>query len=865
MLPHQSFSVVPQLPKSLERLRELAWNLRFSWDPETGDLFQMMDADLWDECGQNPVQFLGRISQVKLEECAKDDALLSNLERVSNDFSKYLASDTTWFHKSEASRGPSSRIAYFSAEFGLSPCLPLYSGGLGVLAGDHLKAASDLGLPLTGVGLLYQRGYFQQYLNSDGWQQEKYPTNDFHNLPLRPARAADGSEVMLHLPLDDRTLLVKVWQADVGRVPLVLLDTNVPGNPKEYRTITADLYGGDSETRLLQEYVLGIGGVRALHALDREPDVFHMNEGHSAFLVLERMRILMERDGLTFEEARTASGASTVFTTHTPVHAAIDLFSTQQMTRVFPDWMATFDQDAEEFMDLGREVPGEGPFNMAVFALRSADATNGVSRLHGKVSRGMWKHLWPGVPEDEVPIQSVTNGIHTQTWISRGMRELFDRHLGRRWSRDPDEASLWDAVEKIPAEALWRAHEVQRQRLVSYVRDRMRAHLELTNGTSVEIANVNEVLDANALTIGFARRFAPYKRGNLILRDVDRLLAILNDAKRPVQFIIAGKSHPKDEPGKKLIQEIVQFSRDERVRGRIVFVEDYDMDVAAHLVQGVDVWLNNPRRPLEASGTSGMKASANGAINMSVLDGWWDEAAEEHLGWSIGNGEVYADKETQDQIESGALYDLLEHEVIPLFFDRGRDGLPRGWIRMMREAIRGLAPVFNTNRMVAEYAQRFYLPTAARAHRLSADSWKGGRDLAAWKHRVTEAWPNVRVSEIESEPVAECSVGQVLPVRARVDMGGLAAADLEVQLYHGEISPEGEIEHAEVVPMVTDGAADNGSFWFSGEVPCPRTGHRGFAVRVLPHHADQASSFRPALIRWNSDPVGNGAPELVPA
>ncbi|HMB69146.1 MAG TPA: alpha-glucan family phosphorylase, partial [bacterium] len=753
------------------------------------------------------------------------------------------------------------------AEFGLSPCLPLYSGGLGVLAGDHLKAASDLGLPLTGVGLLYQRGYFRQYLNSDGWQQEKYPTNDFHNLPLRPARTADGNEIVLHLPLDGGTLLVKVWHAEVGRVPLVLLDTNIPANTAEHRTITFDLYGGDVDTRLLQEYVLGVGGVRALHALESEPEVFHMNEGHSAFLSLERMRILMERDGLTFDEARAASAASCVFTTHTPVHAAIDLFTVQQVMRVFSDWATTFGLGREAFMDLGRERPGDkdAPFNMAVFALRCADATNGVSRLHGAVSRGMWKHLWKGVPEEEVPIGSVTNGIHTQTWISRGMRELFDRHLGPRWARDPEEASLWDAVERIPAEALWRAHEVQRHRLVSYVRARLRKQLEAANATAVEIAAVSDVLDANALTIGFARRFAPYKRGNLILRDAERLRSILGDARRPVQFIIAGKAHPRDDAGKKLIQEIVQFSRDESVRGRIVFVENYDMDVATHLVQGVDVWLNNPRRPLEASGTSGMKASANGAINMSVLDGWWDEAAAEHLGWSIGNGEMYADTETQDEIESGALYDLLEHEVVPLFFDRGRDGLPRGWIRMMREAIRGLAPVFNTNRMVAEYAERFYFPTADRARRLAADGWKRGRELSAWKRRVTDAWPEIRVVEIAAEPVTECAVGDRLPVRARVATAELPPEELEVQLYHGEIGADGEIRAAEVVSMAPDGAGDGGTRWFRGEVPCERTGHRGYAVRILPRHPDQASRFRPSVIRWSSDLVGDGRPEPVPA
>jgi starch phosphorylase len=444
------------------------------------------------------------------------------------------------------------------------------------------------------------------------------------------------------------------------------------------------------------------------------------------------------------------------------------------------------------------------------------------------------------------------------------MRELFDRYLGPRWSRDPQDSSLWEAVEKIPADVLWRTHEGQRQRLVSYVRGRLRSQLEATNATTVEIGAVNEILDGGALTIGFARRFAPYKRGNLILRDADRLLGILRDTKRPVQFILAGKSHPRDDAGKKLIQEMVHFAREQNVRSRLVFVENYDMDVATHLVHGVDIWLNNPRRPLEASGTSGMKAAANGALNFSVLDGWWDEAAGEHVGWSIGNGEVYDDPEVQDDVESGAIYDLLEHEIIPLFYDRGRDGLPREWIRMMREAISTLAPVFTTNRMVAEYAERFYFPASARAARLQADGWRGARDLAAWHARIAQAWDGIHIQEIDSEPASERPVGQSVPVRARVALSGLTPAELEVQLYHGAIGPDGNITEAETTPMVPEGDVSDGGAWFRGEVPTTRTGHRGFAVRVLPHHPDQASPFRPGLVRWSSDPVGDGKREPVP-
>jgi len=864
MRPHRSFSVVPSLPAALERLRELAWNLRFSWDPATVDLFRMMDPDLWEQCGQNPVLFLGRISQKRLERCAEDDAVLANLQRVWTDFTGYQSRDSTWFAKTTRSQD-NPRIAYFSAEFGLAGSLPLYSGGLGVLAGDHLKSASDLGLPLVGVGLLYQRGYFRQYLNTDGWQQESYPTNDFHNLPVRVARDAEGREVVLELPFRGRKLHVRVWRCEVGRVPLVLLDTNIEMNDPDLRTITFDLYGGDSEMRLRQELVLGVGGIRALETLGLRPEICHMNEGHSAFLALERMRGFMERDGLSFEEARVAQAASTVFTTHTPVRAAIDLFQGDQMEGVFSEWRKVFGLSEHDFMALGRERPDDrgAPFNMAVFALRMADVANGVSKLHGTVSRRMWKYLWPGVPDDEIPITSITNGVHSQTWISREMREVFNRYLGPRWTREPNHGEIWDGVEKIPAEVLWRTHENQKHRLVSYVRQHFREKLEASKATAVEIASVSDILDAQALTIGFARRFAPYKRATLMLKDPERLASILTDPRRPVQIIVAGKSHPRDDAGKKLIQEIVQFSRRPDVRGRMVFVEDYDMETASHLVNGVDIWLNNPRRPLEASGTSGMKASLNGAINLSVPDGWWDEAAGRHLGWSIGTGETYEDQETQDQIESGALYDLLENEIVPLFYDRGRDGLPRGWIRMMKEAMKGICPMFNTHRMVAEYTERFYLPLAQRAGRLSADGWKVGRELAAWRSRVREAWSQVRFLEIVSDDVSERAVGQSVPVRTRIALGGMSPEDLRVEVCHGEVNPDGELVGIEAVALETAEPGEDGSHWFRGEIPCERTGHRGYALRALPRHPELVTSFLPGLIRWSSDPVGEGSPQPV--
>ena len=649
-------------------------------------------------------------------------------------------------------------------------------------------------------------------------------------------------------------------------MPLILLDTNLPGNRPEHREITSTLYDGDPLMRIRQEFVLGVGGVRALGAVGLEPDIFHMNEGHSAFLALERILQLMERHSLDFAEARLASAASTVFTTHTPVGDAIDRFPADRMEAVFRTWREAFGLTTEEFMDLGRERPGdaEQPFNMAVFALRMADIANGVSRLHGEVSRKMWRAQWPGVPANEIPITSITNGIHSQTWVSREMREVLDRNLGPRWARDPNDLSIWEGVEKISAEVLWGTHETQRQRLVAFVRERVRRQLEASDATAAEISFAGDVLDPNALTIGFARRFAPYKRGSLILRDPDRLKTILSDPiKRPVQIIFAGKAHPRDDAGKKLIQEIVHFARDPAVRNRVVFIENYEMEVAAHLVNGVDVWLNNPRRPLEASGTSGMKASANGALNLSVLDGWWAEAAGEHLGWSIGSGEVYDHEDEQDRIESSALYDLLEHEIVPLFYDRGRDGLPREWIRMMKQALKGLCPVFNTSRMVAEYTQRCYLPAADRSGRLAQNGFEGVRNLARWRDRIRDQWPHVRVMEIGSDEATERSVGEQVQVRARIGLGELDQSEVEVQLYHGRVDAAGHLVDADALPMISAGDGGDGTHWFEGEVPCQRTGHRGYAIRVLPYHADLATSFVPGLIRWSSDPINDEEP--VPA
>ena len=767
MHPVKTFHVRPALPERLKALEELAYNLRWSWDHETINLFQRLDRPLWESSGHNPVLMLGSIAQERLQDLALDDAFLAHLDSVAAGLRDYVASPRTWCQKQY---GPPSRplVAYFSMEFGLTESLPIYSGGLGILAGDHLKSASELGVPLVGVGLLYQKGYFRQYLTSDGWQHERHPSNDFSVMPLRPVYAVDGTPVRVRVELADRALLLRPWHVQVGRVMLVLLDANIPENPPDLQDITAELYGGNSEMRLRQEIVLGVGGIRALLALGLSPRVFHMNEGHCAFLGLERIRQLILEQQVSFREAFEIAAASGIFTTHTAVPAGIDVFLPDQIDRYFAPLRETFGLSREQFLDLGRVQPGrtEEFFNMAVLAIHTASVVNGVSRLHARISRAMWRNLWPGVPVDEIPIAHVTNGVHPQSWISNEMRHIYDSYLGPGWAEQPGDTRVWQRSEQIPAEELWRTHERRRERLVAFSRQRLALQLRTRGAGVAEVAEAEQALDPKALTIGFGRRFATYKRATLILRDPVRLERILNAPGRPVQIVFAGKAHPADDPGKELIRQVVQTARRPEFRHRIVFLEDYDQDVACHLVQGVDVWLNTPRRPLEASGTSGMKAAFNGALNISILDGWWDEAYSPGVGWAIGQGEEYEDDEYRDRVEAGALLDLLENEVVPLFYQRGADNVPRGWMALMRTAITTLCPVFNTNRMVHEYVVNGYLRADTRRARLEEDNFRRARDLARWKERVRKGWPGVHVVRVEITLPEHTHVGGEVDVRA---------------------------------------------------------------------------------------------------
>jgi starch phosphorylase len=851
--PIRTFTVLPHLPERLQALQKLAYNLWWCWNHEAIGLFMRIDADQFIAFDHSPVKLLGSIDQARLEQLLHDDGFLAHMDRVEETFDHYMTA-ATWYHETYGN-GDTCRIAYFSAEFGIHDSVPIYSGGLGVLAGDHLKAASDLGLPLVGVGLMYREGYFRQYLNVDGWQQERYPENDFFNLPLIPETKKDGSPLLVTAPLPGHEVQCRVWRIQVGRTPLYLLDTNIPQNGAEDRQITGRLYGGDNDMRIRQEIVLGIGGVRALRALDKPPTVCHMNEGHSAFSGLERIRLLMEQHNLDFAAAREAVTAGTVFTTHTPVPAGNDIFAPQLVEHYLGGYLQQLKIDKNEFLGLGRQNPRDGnePFCMTVLAIRLANSTNGVSKLHGSVSRKMWRNIWPDLPDAETPITSITNGVHTRSWVSPDMVQLYERYLGIQWEDRPTDHSIWKRVDHIPDAELWRTHERRRERLVAFARTRLKAQLANRGAPPGEVARADEVLDPEALTIGFARRFATYKRGTLIFRNLERLTALITNKDRPVQFIFAGKAHPRDHGGKELIAEILHTARRAELRRRIVFLEDYDMNMARYLVQGVDVWLNNPRRPLEASGTSGMKVCCNGGLNLSILDGWWCEAYAGDNGWAIGHGEEYTDLTYQDDVESRAIYDLLEQEIVPLFYNRSSDGLPRGWLRLMKRSMSTLCPVFNTSRMVQEYMDKCYWPASQRFAVLSADNLKKAASLATWRRGLVRGWPGVKVEAVEASGADPMHVGSELQVNARVHLGAFSPEDVEVQLFHGLVDSFGEIPSPRTVTMSYNGAPVNrdGGIWqFAGTIPCRASGQYGYAVRVLPRHSDLNNPFEPGLVCW---------------
>jgi starch phosphorylase len=695
------------VPQRISRLRELAYNLWWSWHPEAQDLFRKIDADLWEEDYHNPVDFLRDVRQRRLEAAAEDVSYLAQYDQVMAAFDHYMRAADTWFTQTYPN-AKNETIAYFSAEFGLHESLPIYSGGLGVLAGDHAKETSDIGLPFVAVGFLYPQGYFRQRLDHSGWQEAIYNKLNFANVAAAPALTPDGKEVVVEVELPGRTIYAKVYRIQVGRNPLFLMDTDIHPNSMQDRELSARLYGGDQEMRVAQEIVLGIGGVRALRQLGYNPTVWHMNEGHSAFLVFELARELVKA-GSTFAAAMERIQAESIFTTHTPVPAGNDAFPLPLIEKYFWQYWSQLGLSRDEFVDVALQQQSWGPtFAMTVLALKGSERHNGVSKLHGHVARGMWQWLYQDKSQDDVPITSITNGVHTATWLAPEIRRLFEAYMGKDWEDRLDDVAMWQKIREMPDAVLWQTRQALKKQLVEFARERTRArHARLSTSPVVW-----PVLDENAFTIGFARRFATYKRATLLFKDVERLKNILNRWDRPMQIIFAGKAHPADDPGKLFIQQVYQMSQQPGFLGKIIFLEEYDMCVARNLVQGVDIWLNTPRRPYEASGTSGQKASLNGAPNVSILDGWWPEAYNGKNGWAIGEEREYSNLDEQDWNDSQHLYHLLENEVLPLYYDRGSDGVPHGWLAVSKEAIATVAPMFSTRRMVKEYATRLYMPAA---------------------------------------------------------------------------------------------------------------------------------------------------------
>ena len=842
--PLREFLVKPSVPAALSRMPELAYNIVWSWEPVIRALFRRLDPNLWKDCGYNPVAMLGRVSQQTLEKAAADPRYMAQYALACQRFDAHM--------QRPAAVSGGKLVAYFSAEYGLTECMPIYSGGLGVLSGDHLKSSSDCSIPLVAVGLLYQHGYFRQLLNPDGWQQERNPDNDFYSLPIRPATNADGQEITVQVAMPSGPLTIKVWLMQVAQVKLYLLDTNVPENhAPEDRAITDQLYGGDNDTRIRQEIVLGIGGMRALRALGLEPTVFHMNEGHSAFLGLERIRLFIQDQKLSFEEALEATRSNNVFTTHTPVPAGIDLFDPGLLYHYFQEYCHDAAIQFEQLTALGRRNPldaGER-FSMAILALNTSAYRNAVSVLHREVSQEMWHSLWPELPVWETPITSVTNGVHLPSWLNGDIADLYDQFLQPDW-RERQDPECWALVKEIPDEEIYEAHKRRKRRLIAFIRERQTEAAVRRKAAASEIRYSSEVLDPNALTIGFARRFATYKRATLLFKDVERLKRILRNPERPVQILIAGKAHPKDTPGKTFIREIVQLSRDPELWKHVVFVEDYDMKLGREMVQGVDIWLNNPRRGEEACGTSGMKAAMNGVLNLSVLDGWFDEAFEYSGGWAIGDREPYT--EDQDNLHASAIYYLLENEIVPMFYERKGQGMSAEWMRRVKVSMQFISPGFDARRMVMDYDRQLYTPAHTAFAAIKAGQFEEPRQRALWNAKVRKVWDRVNFVPLAGEAIGPVTSGKAISVRAAVEMAGLAPDDVRVEAVMGRIGTSGCLEETEV--MVLPPVEQRGSVTvFAKEITPRHTGRLGYSVRVSPNHYEDPLT-RPvtSLLKWGS-------------
>ncbi|MBN2569105.1 MAG: alpha-glucan family phosphorylase [Deltaproteobacteria bacterium] len=847
------FSVTTSFPESISRLREIAYNLWWSWNPNIKELFSRIDPHIWEAVSGNPIEMLERVDQKRMEEIARNESYLSLYKQVTEWMdARKMDSDT--IGEKGAAISKERPIAYFSTEYAIDGSLPIYSGGLGVLSGDHLKSASDLSIPLVAVGLLYKNGFFVQRLNSEGVQEAHYPENDFSLMPIRLCEDGNGDPLKIHVSLPGRRLYAQIWKVNVGKVPLYLLDTNVSENSSQDMEITSKLYAGDQRLRIEQEIMLGVGGVRLLKAMGITPSVYHLNEGHSAFLLLERIRCLVKNEGLTFHEAKEVVKSTSVFTTHSPVEAANERFEESLMKNYFAEFPDKFGVSWETFWELGQEEPGSGkPFFMPVLAFKLSCASNAVSKLHGRVAREMWKKVWKGFEENEIPIGDITNGVHMQTWMAREFRELYEQYLGIDWNMKESQASKWENIDDIPDHALWQTHTDLKNRMADYLKIRMAEDCDNQGVSPAFKQRKVAALNPDALIVGFARRFAAYKRGTLIFDDPERLLKILEESSVPVQIVFAGKAHPSDETGQSYLKKIYEYTYNDRFIDKIFFIENYDLDLSKYLVSGVDLWLNNPLRPKEACGTSGMKVIPNGGLNMSILDGWWDEAYGKNRGWVIGRRKEYANLETQNLIDSQNLYGTLENLVIPAFAKRNAEGIPNDWVVMMKESIKALVPRFNTHRMLTDYYSRMYLPVAERGTLLNDNTYERAKILSDWKIKVASRFStdHIRWYKVRGFHGERLEQNDTFHVEAGIEYGKMTEHETQVELVVIEVMDDGEYDTPIIVPMVkTALMEEDGTVVYKGSYRVEKSGRFLYGLRVRPHHPDLYCYQEVSLVHW---------------
>jgi starch phosphorylase len=828
------FNVAPNIPENIKFLEKLSKNLWWTWNSNAQNLFRRIDPSLWYQSERNAVVMLLSVSQERLEELSRDEGFVQHLNEVKKVFEDEVENKKESYSQGEC-------MAYFSLEYGLHESIRIYSGGLGILAGDHLKTASDMDMCLIGVGLYYREGYFRQHLNNDGWQEESYPANKVQHLPLHKVVDPRGDDLVIELKLPDGVVKIRVWRVDVGRTRLLLLDTNLPDNKPEHRDITSRLYGGDRKMRLEQEIVLGIGGFFTLIRMGYEPKVCHINEGHAAFLNIARLDHFVRNKGLSLEEALQIVPRTKVFTTHTPVPAGHESFRLDLLKPHLEAVMEEFEIDVDDLLSLAQvnlddnKKDHEKEMSMTILGLRTSAFSNGVSELHGQVSRKMWSHLWPNHAIEEIPIHHITNGVHLRTWISEEIALLLERYIGSGWDRGFFNGGEIKAIDSILPEELWHAHEIAGSRMIATIRKRLQDSLKAKQAPGYEIGKAESVLDNNVLTIGFARRFATYKRANLILHDIERLKRLLLDQERPIQLIFSGKAHPADEEGKKLIQQVYHLSKDETLGKRIVFLEDYDMFIAERMVQGVDIWLNNPRRPREASGTSGMKAALNGAINFSVLDGWWAEAYNGKNGWPIGKGEVYEDHKYQDHVEAQYLYNTLENEIIPLYYQKKNGNIPVEWVNKMKESIKTILHHFSSHRMVKEYMDYTYKPALQNYDSFFSNDFQKGKENTRHYVSLRQNWDKVKIYPPESDRDIEAlRVGDQFKVTARVYLDDIDPELVDLEVYYGPLGPMDTIEDSHTVKMSREADEGKAYYRYSSEINCETAGRYGFTVRAVP-------------------------------